>query len=48
MQEVVRKYSSREFINLMSKYTSPLNDSRSQRVDKKFCPETWDEALHSA
>ena len=48
MQEVVRKYRFREFINLMSKYTSPLNYSRSQRVDKKFCPETWDEALHSA
>ena len=48
MQEVVRKYRFREFINLMSKHTSPLNYSRSQRVDKKFCPETWDEALHSA
>lgn len=48
MHEVVRKYRFREFINLMSKYTSPLNYSHSQRVDKKFCPETWDEALHSA
>lgn len=48
MAEIIKQYRFREFINEMDKTTSKFNYSRSYAPSSDFCPETWNDALHSA